>query len=138
MDDISDLESKTLDKDRKEPKSYVERRLERYSDRYHDRVDSLVRYQQMEPDNRLERFEFRCRRWFSKDYQSERQRLVTGSYLCSRAALASLPFFVLSATPPISSGFAVLTGMTLLGSTVSYAMYESALRNLEDEDGDCE
>ena len=138
MDDISDLKSKTPDKDRKEPKSYVERRLKEYSDRYHDQVDHLMRYQRMEPKSRLQRFEFRCMRWFRKDYQSERQRLETDSYLCSCAALASIPFFVLSATPPISSGFAVLTGMTLLGSTVSYAMYKSALQNSEDEDGDCE
>jgi len=138
VDDISDLESKTLDKDRKEPKSYVERRLKEYSDRYDDQVDSLVRYQRMDPQTRTEGLWFRFIRWFTKGYQSERQRLETGSYLCSRAALASLPFFVLSVTPPIDSVFAVLTGMTLLGSTLSYTIYESALQNLEDEGGDCE
>ena len=139
MDDISDLESKTPDKDRKEPKSYVERRLKEYSDRYHDQVDSLVRYQRMEPSNLIEGFWFRFIRWFRKDYQNERQRLETNKYLCSRLVLVSAPVFILSVMPPVDSRLAVLSGLTTATSLLGTAMFEAGLEELEDQEGcDCE
>lgn len=139
MNAIPDSEDQSSEDNAIQLKSHSERKLKRSLDKLETDLEFISRYEKMEPKSRLQGLELRLMRWRNNDFQSERQRLETNKYLCSRLVLVSAPVFILSIVPPVNSGLTLLSGLTTAFSLFGYGMFVEGLEELEDQEGcDCE